>query len=210
MIHPGAFIGENVSIGNNTEIGVNAYIGDDVLIGDECVIENNASIMHAELGNNTIIHTGARIGQDGFGFASDKNGHYKLPHRGGVRIGSHVEIGANTCIDRGTFTNTLIEDHCHLDNLVHIGHNVKLGKGVVLVGQAAIAGSSEIGEFVSMGGQAGVSGHIKVGKHAVILAQSGVIDDIPAYGRYAGMPAIPATKWHRLNRYLKNLILGSE
>jgi UDP-3-O-[3-hydroxymyristoyl] glucosamine N-acyltransferase len=150
IICHGAYIGEHVVIGQNTEIGVNAYIGDGVLIGNDCMIESNVSVMHAVIGHNAIIHAGARIGQDGFGFASDKNGHYKIPHKGGVKIGNDVEIGANTCIDRGTFNDTMIGDHCHIDNLVQIGHNVKLGKGVVLAAQTGVAGSTKVGDFVSM------------------------------------------------------------
>lgn len=197
IIEFGSYIGEHAIIGNRTRIGAQSYIGDGVVIGEDCTIEPQASIFHAELGHHVVIYTGARIGQDGFGFASDNDGHYKLPHIGKVIIGNDVEIGANTCIDRGSLDNTIIEDHCRIDNLVQIGHNVKIGKGTILAGQCGIAGSTKIGNGVMLAGQVGISGHLTIGDQAVVLVGSVVIKNIPSRQVYAGYPAVPAKIWHR-------------
>lgn len=203
FIAHGAYIGNNVTIGSRCKIGVNTFIGDGVSIGDECRIENNVSIQHTIMGKNVMVHPGACIGQDGFGFASDGQGHYKIPHRGGVIIGNEVSIGANTCIDRGTLDNTVIEDWCRLDNLVQIGHNVIVGKGSILVAQVGIAGSSQLGKFVVLAGKVGVTGHLKIGDRATILVSSTVIQDVPAKARMGGFPAIPAREWHKQTCILK-------
>ncbi|HAZ7572804.1 UDP-3-O-(3-hydroxymyristoyl)glucosamine N-acyltransferase [Legionella sp. PATHC032] len=206
FIAHGAYIGNQVKIGNRCKIGVNTYIGDAVTIGDDCLIEDNVSIRHAVIGNNVVIYSGARIGQDGFGFASDANGHYKIPHAGGVIIGNDVEIGANTCIDRGSLDNTVIEDWCRLDNLVQIGHNVKIGKGSVLVAQVGIAGSTELGEHVTLAGQVGVIGHLKIGKGATVLASGKVYKNVKSGDRVGGHPAVPISDWQKQIRFLKTAI----
>ncbi len=206
FIAHGAYIGNQVKIGNRCKIGVNTYIGDAVTIGDDCLIEDNVSIRHAVIGNNVVIYSGARIGQDGFGFASDANGHYKIPHAGGVIIGNDVEIGANTCIDRGSLDNTVIEDWCRLDNLVQIGHNVKIGKGSVIVAQVGIAGSTEIGEHVTLAGQVGVIGHLKIGKGATVLASGKVYKNVKSGDRVGGHPAVSISDWQKQIRFLKTAI----
>ncbi len=203
FIGHGAYISNNVTIGSRCKIGVNTFIGDGVSIGDECRIENNVSIQHTIMGKKVMVYPGACIGQDGFGFASDEQGHYKIPHRGGVVIGNEVSIGANTCIDRGTLDNTVIEDWCRLDNLVQIGHNVKVGKGSILVAQVGIAGSSQLGKFVVLAGKVGVSGHLTIGDQATVLASSTVIQDVPKKARMGGFPAIPAREWHKQTCFLK-------
>ncbi|HAT6978783.1 TPA: UDP-3-O-(3-hydroxymyristoyl)glucosamine N-acyltransferase [Legionella pneumophila] len=202
----GAYIGNQVKIGNRCKIGVNTYIGDGVAIGDDCLIEDNVSIRHAVVGNQVVIYPGARIGQDGFGFASDANGHYKIPHAGGVIIGNDVEIGANTCIDRGSLNNTVIEDWCRLDNLVQIGHNVKIGKGSVIVAQVGIAGSTEIGEHVTLAGQVGVIGHLRIGKGATVLASGKVYKNVKPGDRVGGHPAVSISEWQKQIRFLKTAI----
>ncbi|HAT9090070.1 TPA: UDP-3-O-(3-hydroxymyristoyl)glucosamine N-acyltransferase [Legionella pneumophila subsp. pneumophila] len=206
FIAHGAYIGNQVKIGNRCKIGVNTYIGDTVTIGDDCLIEDNVSIRHAVIGNNVVIYSGARIGKDGFGFASDANGHYKIPHAGGVIIGNDVEIGANTCIDRGSLDNTVIEDWCRLDNLVQIGHNVKIGKGSVLVAQVGIAGSTELGEHVTLAGQVGVIGHLKIGKGATVLASGKVYKNVKSGDRVGGHPAVSISDWQKQIRFLKTAI----
>ncbi|HAT9730950.1 TPA: UDP-3-O-(3-hydroxymyristoyl)glucosamine N-acyltransferase [Legionella pneumophila subsp. pneumophila] len=202
----GAYVGNHARIGKRCKIGVNTYIGDGVTIGDNCIIEDNVSIRHAVIGSNVVVYPGARIGQDGFGFASDAEGHYKIPHAGGVIIGNDVEIGANTCIDRGSLDNTVIEDWCRLDNLVQIGHNVKIGKGSVIVAQVGIAGSTEIGEHVTLAGQVGVIGHLKIGKGATVLASGKVYKNVKSGDRVGGHPAVSISDWQKQIRFLKTAI----
>lgn len=204
-IEHGAYIGSKARIGERCKIGVNTFIGDNVVIGDNCCIENNVSISHAVLGERVLIYPGARIGQDGFGFASDAEGHYKIPHMGGVIIGNDVAIGANTCIDRGSLDNTVIEDWCRLDNLIQIGHNVKIGKGSVIVAQAGIAGSTELGEYVTLAGQVGVIGHLTIGSGATVVAGSRVYNDIKPGSRMGGCPAVPLEIWQKQIRHLKKI-----
>ncbi|WP_019215669.1 UDP-3-O-(3-hydroxymyristoyl)glucosamine N-acyltransferase [Legionella tunisiensis] len=210
IVESGAYIGEQAVIGKGSKIGVNTYIGDGVVIGQECLIENNVSISNAIIGNKTIIYPGARIGQDGFGFASDREGHYKIPHLGRVIIGDDVEIGANTCIDRGSLNDTVIEDQCRIDNLVQIGHNVKVGKGSVLVAQVGVAGSTELGKFVTLAGQVGIIGHLKVGDGATIFAKSLVVKNVEPGAKMAGYPAVPLWSWHRQVAFLKKLLASKK
>ena len=205
QIEHGAYIGHEVTIGARCKIGVNTFIGDGVVLGDDCLIENNVSICNTVMGHKVLVYPGARIGQDGFGFASDAAGHYKIPHLGGVVIGNDVEIGANTCIDRGSLGNTVIGDCCRLDNLVQIGHNVKVGKGSVIVAQVGIAGSTELDEFVTLAGQVGVIGHLKIGKNATILVGSMVLQDVDAGARVGGFPAMPDRHWLKQIHTLKKL-----
>lgn len=199
----GAYIGDGVKLGARCTIGVNTYIGDNVQIGDDCCIENNVSISHSVIGKHVVVYPGARIGQDGFGFASDKEGHYKIPHTGGVIIGNHVEIGANTCIDRGSINNTVIADWCRIDNLVQIGHNVSIGRGSILCGQVGIAGSSSIGEYVTLAGKVGISSHIHIGDSTTVLVGSTATRDIASNKRVGGFPAVDDKMWHKQTAFLK-------
>ena len=208
-IEHGAYVGSDVTIGDRCKIGVNTYIGSGVTIGNDCHIENNVSISNTIMGNHVLIYPGARIGQDGFGFASDAQGHYKIPHRGIVLIGHNVAIGANTCIDRGSLNNTVIEDWVRIDNLVQVGHNSKIGKGSVIAGQVGLAGSSELGEFVLLAGQVGVAAHSKIGKGAIIMAQAGVMKDVEAGTSVGGCPAIPIRDWHRQTVLLHRIVKKS-
>ncbi len=205
-IEHGAYIGDDAVLGDNCLIGVNTFIGKNVSMGNNCHIHNQVSIENTRMGNDVIIYPGARIGQEGFGFASDSNGHYKIYHQGLVIIGNDVEIGANTCIDRGTLEHTEIGDHVRLDNLIQIGHNVKIGKKTVIAAQSGIAGSSILGESVTLGGQVGVGGHLKVNNHATILGKSLVFQDVPEKARVGGIPAVPFRQWHRQTHYLKKMV----
>lgn len=205
FIAHGAFIGENTIIGNHCKIGVNCYIGNNVTMGDNCQIENLASVTNAHLGDFVKIHPGARIGQDGFGFASDAEGHYTIHHQGKVIIGNHVSIGSNTCVDRGTLDNTEIADHVRLDNLIQIGHNVKIGKGTVIAAQTGIAGSTTIGKNVILAGQIGINGHITIENFASVCGKSQVTKNIPEGARYAGYPATKDIDWNRQVATLKKL-----
>ncbi len=199
-------IGANVKIGNNTKIYPGVYIDDQVTIGNKCIIHHSVTISNSIIGEHVLIHPGAKIGQDGFGYAFENYQHIKVPQIGGVIIGNHVEIGANCTIDRGAIGNTIIEDMCKIDNLVQIGHNVKLCKGCIIVSQVGISGSTTLGEFTIVGGQAGLAGHLAIGNGVQIAAQSGVIKDIEDKQTVGGYPALPIRQWHRQTVLLKTLI----
>jgi len=205
-IEPGAVIGARAEIGRRCRIGANAVIGDGVVIGDECTIGAGATVSHALLGRRVAIYPGARIGQDGFGFAMGPQGHLKVPQLGRVVIGDGVEIGANATIDRGAGPDTVIGDGCMIDNLVQIGHNVHLGRGCVLVAQVGVSGSSHLGDFVAAGGQAGLTGHLHIGSGARIAAQSGVMRDIAPGETVGGSPAVAMADWLRTSALLSRMI----
>ncbi len=204
-IAPNAYIGKNVKIGKNCFIAPNATILDGCSIGDNCVINSSAVISFAKIGSNCVIFNGAKIGQDGFGFAHDKGINYKIIQLGIVQIGNNVEIGANSCIDRGAIENTVISDGVKIDNLVQVGHNVVIGKGTVIAGGTALAGSANIGNFVQIGGNASINGHLKVGDGAKIAGMSGVIREVAPKEVMAGIPAVPIKQWHRINIRLNEL-----
>ncbi len=197
----------NVTIGKNVWIETGAVIRDGVVIGNNCRIGAQSTVSHAVIGDYVRIYTGARIGQDGFGFAIDPLGHVKVPQLGRVIIEDHVEIGANTTIDRGAGPDTVIGQGTWIDNLVQIGHNVVIGKGCVIVAQVGISGSCVVEDFVAIGGQAGMAGHIRIGEGARIGAQSGVMSDLKGGEEYMGSPAFPKAKFFRhvaaLNRLIK-------
>ncbi|MDX1974344.1 MAG: UDP-3-O-(3-hydroxymyristoyl)glucosamine N-acyltransferase [Rickettsiales bacterium] len=196
-IDAGAVIGERVVIGDGCHIGAGTVLHDGVEIGANSHIGALCSISHAILGSHVITHRGVHIGQDGFGFAPSARGIVKVPQLGRVLIGNHVEIGSGTCIDRGAGPDTTIGDHSKIDNLVQIGHNVAIGRYVVIAAQCGIAGSARIEDGVMLGGQIGVAGHITVGAGAKVAAQSGVMHDVPAKATYGGSPAISIKDWHR-------------
>ncbi len=205
-IEAGAHISEGAVIGENSWIEAGAYIGPSVEIGQGCRVGVSATLSHCRIGDYTRVYTGARIGQDGFGFAIDPAGHVKVPQLGRVIVGSHVEIGANTTIDRGAGPDTVIGQGTWIDNLVQIGHNVQIGRGCVIVSQVGISGSTVIEDFVAIGGQAGVAGHLHVGQGVRIGAQSGVMRDVPAGQEVMGAPAIPGKEFMRQVATLKRLI----
>jgi UDP-3-O-[3-hydroxymyristoyl] glucosamine N-acyltransferase len=204
-IEPGAVVGREAQIGRGTTIAAGAVIGYRVTVGRGCYVGPAASVIHALVGDRVILHAGVRIGQDGFGFAMSAKGHLKVPQIGRVIIQDDVEIGANSCVDRGALSDTVIGEGTKIDNLVQIGHNVVMGRHCVIVGQVGISGSAELGDFVVMGGQAGLVGHIKVGTGAQIAGASHAKDDVPAGARMAGTPAMPITDWARQLVQLKRL-----
>ncbi|MBB4064918.1 UDP-3-O-[3-hydroxymyristoyl] glucosamine N-acyltransferase [Gellertiella hungarica] len=186
-----AVIGANAEIGSGTRIGAGAVIGAGVKIGRDCTIAAGASVLCAYIGNHVIIHNGARIGQDGFGYAPGPRGMIKIVQIGRVIIQDHVEIGANTTVDRGTMDDTVIGEGTKIDNQVQIGHNVRIGRHCGIVSKVGIAGSTKIGDGVMIGGAVGINGHITIGDGAQIAAMSGVVADVPPGERYGGVPARP-------------------
>lgn len=212
IIDPSAEIGplvvveDGAQIGAGCRVGPGAIIGANVIIGSDCRIGAHASVSHASVGARVYIYPGARIGQEGFGFASTETGFLSVPQLGSVIIGDDVEVGANTTIDRGSARDTVIGAGSRLDNLVQIGHNVVLGRCCVVVAQVGISGSTEIEDFVRIGGQAGIAGHLHVGRGAQIGAQAGLISDVPENGKVLGTPAQPRTEFFRQVALLKKMM----
>lgn len=197
VVEPGAVIGPEARIGRGTRIAAGAVIGTRVYVGRDTFIGPQVTLIHALVGDRVIVHSGARIGQDGFGFVMTRNGHFKVPQIGRVVIQDDVEIGANSTIDRGALRDTIIGEGTKIDNLVQIGHNAIIGRHCVIVGQSGIAGSAELGDFVVMGGHAGVSGHIKIGAGAQLAGDAHAIKDVPPGVRMGGTPAKPLRQFVR-------------
>ena len=186
-----AVIESGVAIGDESVIGAGSYLGHETQIGTNCFIYPNVTIRErTRIGSRVIIHSGAVIGADGFGFEFNDGRQRKIPQIGIVQIDDDVEIGANTTIDRARFGRTWIQEDVKIDNLVQIAHNVIIGKHTVIAAQAGISGSVRVGERVSMAGQVGIVGHATIGDGSMIVAQSGVSKNIPG-GVWFGYPAVP-------------------
>ncbi len=197
IIEAGAIIGKEAHIGSGTIICSGAVVGYRTYIGRNCKIGPNSVVTHSLVGNEVTIHSSAAIGQDGFGYIMGPGGHKKVPQIGRVIIQDKVEIGANTSIDRGALTDTIIGEGTKIDNLVQIAHNVVIGCHAVIVSQTGISGSCKIGNYVVMGGQTGAVGHIEIGDGAQIAASSNVHKSVPAKARYGGTPAKPMKQWFK-------------
>jgi UDP-3-O-[3-hydroxymyristoyl] glucosamine N-acyltransferase len=204
-VEPNAVIGARVETGRACLIGANAVIGPGCVLGDEVRIGANATLSHCIIGSRVRIYPGARIGQDGFGFAPDGERPIKMPQLGRVIVGDDVEVGANTTIDRGAAPDTVIGAGTMIDNLVQIGHNVQVGRGCVLVAQSGLAGSARLGDFVMIGGQVAVVGHLTIGSGARIAGQSGVTRDVAPGETVMGTPAVPIRDHHRQVMVLRRL-----
>lgn len=201
-----AFISPKATIGKNATIYPFVYIGDNVTIGDDVTIYANVSIYSGcKIGNRVIVHSGSVIGSDGFGFLPEDDGYEKVPHIGTVIIEDDVEIGANTCIDRGTIDATIIHKGVKLDNLVHIAHNAEIGANTVMSAQVGIAGSTKIGEWCMFGGQVGVAGHITIGDKVLLGAQSGVPTSIKDGQQLIGTPPMEKMTYFKSYSIIKQL-----
>lgn len=206
-VGPFASIGENVVLGNNVKIFPNVVIEADCTIGDDTIIYPLVSIYYrSQIGRRCILHSAVVIGGDGYGFATEGGRHHKIPQIGIVRIEDDVEIGAGTTVDRAALGETVIGEGTKIDNLVQIGHNVKVGKHCLLVAQAGIAGSTELGDYVAMAGQTGAIGHIRIGAGAQIAAKSAVFEDIPANTKVRGIPAVPWREFARREIWMSRIV----
>jgi UDP-3-O-[3-hydroxymyristoyl] glucosamine N-acyltransferase len=223
-VHPSAVIGDGVEladdviiepyvvIGARSRVGKGAWIGAQSVIGEDCVIADDARL-HAHvtlyskvtLGARSIIHSGTRLGSDGFGYTFVNGQHRKVPQVGGVMIGDDVEIGANCTVDRGSVGPTEIGNGVKIDNLVHVGHNVRIGDLSIIVAQSGISGSTVLGKGVTMAGQSGLPGHLHVGDGATIAAKSAPFGDVPAGATYTGFPAVPHREFLRAQGALLKL-----
>lgn len=185
-IGSGAVLGDRVRIGAHAVVGAGCQLGDDVVLHPHVTLYPGVII-----GARSILHSGVRAGVDGFGYVPVDGRLAKIPQVGRCRIGADVEIGANTTIDRGSIGDTEIGDGVKIDNLVHIGHNVRVGESSIIIAQVGIAGSTRIGRGVTLAGQAGIPGHLTIGDGATIAAQAGVFGDVPPGATYSGYPARP-------------------
>lgn len=204
-VDPGAVIGPGAEVGAGSVICANAVVGAGVRIGRDSTIGAGVSLSHALVGNRVIVHAGARIGQDGFGYQPGPGGHLKVPQIGRVVLQDDVEIGAGSTIDRGALRDTVIGEGTKIDNLVQIAHNVVIGRHCIIVSQTGISGSTTLGDFVMLGGQVGVVGHCTIGDGAQIAASSNVKGDVPPGVRWGGSPAKPVREWFREMTTLKKL-----
>ena len=211
-IHPEAFVGALAVVQPRAVVGARArifplaYVGEGVEIGEETTLYPQVVVREGvRIGRRVIIHAGAVLGADGFGYAFDGSAHQKIPQVGGVIIEDDVEIGANTTIDRAMLGDTVVRRGTKIDNLVQIGHNVEIGEHSIIAGQAGISGSCRLGRGVMLGGQAGVADHVTIGDGAMLAAQSGVPGDLRAPGLYFGTPARPVAEARRIHAAMPRL-----
>ncbi|CAN5889864.1 UDP-3-O-(3-hydroxymyristoyl)glucosamine N-acyltransferase [soil metagenome] len=190
-IGPLAVLEPGVEVGERVVIGASCVVESGVQVGDDCRIFPRVTLhLGTRLGPRCVVQSGSVLGSDGFGYATDEEGrHHKVPQRGGLVIDEDVEIGANVTIDRGSAGDTTIGAGTKIDNLVHIAHNVSIGRSAFIVAQVGIAGSTSIGDHAVIAGQAGIVGHVRIGDRARLGAQAGVIGDVPADAEYSGYPA---------------------
>lgn len=189
-IGPCAYIGHEVRIGAHTQIGAHCSIGDRTQIGSHCRLDSHVVVYHdCRIGNFCILQSHCTIGATGFGYVFLEGRHQLIPHNGGVILEDGVEIGANSCVDRAKFGHTVVGAGTKIDNLVQVGHNVRIGRMCLLAGQAGLAGSAVLGDGVVLAGQAGVADHITVGKGAIVGADSAVIENVEPGQRVWGTPA---------------------
>ncbi|AZO46997.1 MAG: UDP-3-O-(3-hydroxymyristoyl)glucosamine N-acyltransferase [Mesorhizobium sp.] len=205
IVEAGAVIGPRVSVGNGTIIAPHAVIGHSSQIGRDGYIGPGASVQYALIGNRVIIHGGARIGQDGFGFVAGAKGPERVPQIGRVIIQDDVEIGSNSTVDRGAMSDTIIGQGTKIDNLVQIAHNVRIGRNCIIAGLSGISGSVVVGDGVTMGGGVGLADHLTIGPGAKLAARSGFMSNVPAGEIWGGYPAQPMAEAMREIAMLRKL-----
>ena len=224
ITHPSAVIDPTSKIGKNCSVGAGVCIGANAIIGDNCVLKPNCTILDGSIiGNNVIIHSGAVIGSDGYGYVTEEESNlekakrrdfnfnlgrqiqHKILSIGNVIIEDDVEIGANTCVDRGTIGPTIIGAGTKVDNLVQIAHNCKIGKDCLIVGQVGLAGSVSVGDRVVVGGQCGFADNINIGDDVICVARAGVHGDIPSKSVYMGAPAVPYIEYFKNEKEIRRL-----
>jgi len=197
-IYPLVYVGDRCFIGDRVTLFPGVYMGEDCSIGEDSILHANVSVYPGMvLGKRVIVHSGAVIGSDGFGYAKEGKKNLKIPQIGKVQIEDDVEIGSNTSIDRGALGNTVIRQGVKIDNLVQVAHNVVIGEDSIICGQVGISGSAKVGSNVTLAGQVGLVGHIAVGDNVMVGAQSGVASDLPANRAYTGTPAMPHREFLR-------------
>lgn len=204
-----AYIGDGATIGAGSILGPNAVIGPSVTIGRNTIIGPNVSIEYAHVGDNVIVHAGARIGTDGFGWLGLGRANHKVPQLGRVIIQDNVEIGANTTIDRGALGDTTIGSGTKIDNLVQIGHNCQIGRNCLIAATSGISGSTIIEDSVLLGGGVGTAGHLKIGMGSIIHGRAAVTKDWPAGSKLMGTPARDAREYWRETVALRRLVKRS-
>jgi len=209
-IHPTAVIAESAQVDPSCHIGPGCIVGHKVRLGpgvvlmgnndlraecavgeDSCLFPNVVLYRKTQLGRRVVIHAGTVIGSDGYGYVLDEGRHRKILQLGNVIVGDDVEIGANAAIDRGTMGATMIGEGTKIDNLVHVAHNVTIGRHCLIMGQVGFAGSTHLGDYVVVASQSGIADHLKLGNQAVVGAKSGVMRDVPDGARVLGIPAAP-------------------
>jgi UDP-3-O-[3-hydroxymyristoyl] glucosamine N-acyltransferase len=189
-LSPYVVLGENVTIGNRTQIAPHVFIDDGSQIGNDCTINAHTSIYkNSIIGNRVILHSGTRIGVDGYGFVPQDGKHFKIPQAGNVVIGNDVELYANVCISRGTIGSTIIGSGTKIDSLTHVAHNCKFGENCAIVSLVGFAGSVTLGDHVYVAGQVGFKGHNDIGENSIIMARAGITKDFPKNSVVSGFPA---------------------
>lgn len=191
VIEPGAVVGEGVRIGRGSRICANAVVGPGVQIGRDCVIGAGATVGFTLIGDRVRVMAGARIGEPGFGAAPSRAGPVDIPQLGRVILQDGVTVGANTCIDRGAYDDTVVGENSKIDNLVQIGHNCVIGRNALMAAHTGVSGSVTVGDNVMFGGRAGVGDHLNIGEGARVAAGAGVLSDIPPGETWSGYPAKP-------------------